>query len=570
MSFSNRIGSDRTAADFRRGLQLASKAHYREALKCFNKVLTMAPAHLDALNCQSDCLVLLGRHLEAIAGYDRLLAARPNDLNVRSSRASALKSLGRLEEAMAGYDAVLADDPNHPDALFNRGNLRLDFRRPTDAIRDLRRAHSLRPNDPEVQTSIIFALNFDEHLTTEDLQAERAKWGHDLNAPGSTTHANDASPDRKLRIGYVSSHFRHQAATYAFGGVIVCHDPTQFEIVCYSDTIEEDAVSRRLQHNVAKWRRTADLSDDQLAKQVRKDGIDILVDLVGHMKGNRLRAFALKPAPVQITAWGEPTGTGLRAIDYLFADPVVIPTAERALLAERVADLPNFLGFWTPDPLPPVGPLPALERGYVTFGSFNRAAKLIDPVLRRWSAILRAVPNSRLVLKDRPLEQQRSAIVGTMAEEGISDDRVTLLGHVDRADHFALYREVDIALDPSPHGGGMTTLDALWMGVPVVTAPGRIPSSRIAAASLTAAGLSDFIAPDHQGFVQLATDKANDLASLAQLRAGLRDRVANTEFGDPVRYTRAVERHYRSMWRRWCEGQKSVEIKAVPEPETES
>jgi predicted O-linked N-acetylglucosamine transferase (SPINDLY family) len=235
----------------------------------------------------------------------------------------------------------------------------------------------------------------------------------------------------------VSSHFRHQAATYAFGGVIVHHDPEQFEIVCYSDTAEEDDLSAHLRNAAHKWRRTIDLSDDRLVELVRKDQIDILVDLVGHMKGNRLRVFAVKPAPIQVTAWGEPTGTGLKAIDYLFADPVVVPMSERALLAEHVADLPNFIGFWSPDALPNPGPLPAIERGYVTFGSFNRLAKIIDPVLRLWSAILRAVPNSRLALKDRLLEQQRDTIIGTLAEEGISADRVTLLGHGGRAEHFA-------------------------------------------------------------------------------------------------------------------------------------
>ena len=390
--------------------------------------------------------------------------------------------------------------------------------------------------------------------TPESLQTERAKWAPHLRLSASTNHLNEPSPERKLRIGYVSSHFRHQAATYAFGGVIVHHDPEQFEIVCYSDTAEEDDVSAHLRNAAHKWRRTIDLSDDRLVELVRKDQIDILVDLVGHMKGNRLRAFALKPAPIQVTAWGEPTGTGLKAIDYLFADPVVVPMSERALLAEHVADLPNFIGFWSSDALPNPGPLPAIERGYVTFGSFNRLAKIIDPVLRLWSALLRAVPNSRLVLKDRLLEHQRDTIMGVLAEEGISADRVTLHGHGGRAAHFAAYRDVDIALDPFPHGGGMTTLDALWMGVPVVTAPGRIISSRVAAATLTAAGLTDFIAADHQHYVELAVNKVNDLAYLAQLRSALRDRIAATEFGDPVRYARAVERHYRSMWQTWCGG----------------
>ena len=554
MSFTIRVGDDRAAKQFDRGIRLACKGQYREALKCFDKVLSIAPERLDALNCRADCLASLGRHEQAIASYDRLMAVRPDDFRARCNRASALKSVGRLGDAVAEYDTVLEVAPHDIDALFNRGNAYIDLGRPKDAIRDLRRAFSLRPNDTSIHTSLIFALNFDLGATPESLQTERAKWAPHLRLSASTNHLNEPSPERKLRIGYVSSHFRHQAATYAFGGVIVHHDPEQFEIVCYSDTAEEDDVSAHLRNAAHKWRRTIDLSDDRLVELVRKDQIDILVDLVGHMKGNRLRAFALKPAPIQVTAWGEPTGTGLKAIDYLFADPVVVPMSERALLAEHVADLPNFIGFWSSDALPNPGPLPAIERGYVTFGSFNRLAKIIDPVLRLWSALLRAVPNARLVLKDRLLEHQRDTIMGVLAEEGISADRVTLHGHGGRAAHFAAYRDVDIALDPFPHGGGMTTLDALWMGVPVVTAPGRIISSRVAAATLTAAGLTDFIATDHQHYVELAVNKVNDLAYLAQLRSALRDRIAATEFGDPVRYARAVERHYRSMWQTWCGG----------------
>jgi protein O-GlcNAc transferase len=555
MSF--RSSEDRTAKHFSRGTMLASKGQYREALKYFDKVLSIAPRHLDAINNRGNCLALLSRYEQAIASFDQLLAVRPDDIRARSNRASALKSVGRLEEAMVDYDIVLGAAPNYIDALFNRGNAYIDIGRPKEAIRDLRRALELSPNNTDIHSSLIFALNFDTDATTETLQAERTKWAPHLRLSGIPKHSNEPSPDRKLRVGYVSSHFRHQAATYAFGGVIVHHDPEQFEIVCYSDTAEEDDLTPHLRNSAQKWHRTIHFSDDQLAELVRTDRIDILVDLVGHMKGNRLRVFARKPAPVQVTAWGEPTGTGLRAIDYLFADPVVIPKSERALLAEQVADLPNFIGYWSPDPLPDPGPVPAIERGYVTFGSFNRLAKITDPVLRRWSAILRAVPNSRLVLKDRPLapKHQWSVITKVLAEEGIAADRVALLDHVGRTAHFAAYRDIDLALDPFPHGGGMTTLDALWMGVPVVTAPGRIISSRIAAATLTAAGLTDFIAADHKHYIELATNKANDLSSLAHLRSTLRLRLASTNFGDPVRYARAVEHQYRSIWHKWCDSQ---------------
>ena len=303
--------------------------------------------------------------------------------------------------------------------------------------------------------------------------------------------------------------------------------------------------------------RTSHLSNDELSSQVRADGIDILVDLVGHMKGHRLPLFARKPAPIQITAWGEPTGTGLKAIDYIFADPILIPPAARTLLTEKVADLPNFIGFWSPEQLPEPNPLPALTSGYVTFGSFNRLSKVLPEVLQCWAAILAALPNSRLVLKDRLLDgaRQQATILGAFANEGIVADRVTILNQGSRASHFAAYHDIDIALDPFPHSGGMTTLDALWMGVPVVTCPGHTISSRLTAASLTAAGLNDYIASDFGNYIELSIAKAHDLVALAELRKTLRNRIENTDFGDPNRYTRAVEAQYRSIWQQWCKNQ---------------
>lgn len=555
MSFSSHGANNRTIKYFTRGNTLAMQGQYREALRCYEKVLSATPTHLDALNNQANCYSMLGRYDRAIAGYDKVLAVKPNDLRARANRATALKNIGRIKEATADYEHVLAMEPTYADALFNRGNMFIDIARPKEAIRDLRLALSQLPNDTDIHTSLIFALNFDPDATTESQQAERARWA----APYARfltqiTHGDDPDPERRLRIGYVSRYFRHQAATYAFGGVIMHHDPSQFEVVCYSDTETEDDLTIQLRSRANIWHRTLQLSDESLAQLIRNDRIDILVDLVGHMKGHRLRAFAFKPAPVQVTGWGEPTGTGLKAMDYLFVGPAMIPQGERALFPEEIVELPNYIGFWSPTPLPAPRPLPAMERGYVTFGSFNRLAKVIDPVVRCWAAILRSVPGSRLVLKDRPLapEYQKATILTAFAEEGVTSDRITLLDQSDRISHFAAYGDIDIALDPFPHSGGMTTLDALWMGVPVITAPGRIVSSRIAAATMTAAGLSDFIATDYEAYVALAVSKSGDLTGLANIRSSLRHRLAETEFGDPARYSHAVERQYRAMWRKWC------------------
>jgi protein O-GlcNAc transferase len=476
---------------------------------------------------------------------------------VLSNRGDLLQSLVRYREALSSYDKALAINASYYQAFNGRGNALLDQGLVDEAITCYRRALAIKPNEPGIHSNLIFACNFDTAATMADHQAERIRWDEQHArqfAVSIRPHTNDPDPDRRLRIGYVSSHFLHQAATYSFGGVLVSHDPSSFEVICYSDTLQGDDVTARLRAHAAEWHDTAALSDDALAELIRADGIDILVDLVGHMRGHRLLVFARKPAPVQVTAWGEPTGTGLSVMDYLLADPVLVPVAERRFVVEQVVDLPNVLGYWVPDPLPEPGALPALRRGYVTFGSFNRLAKIQDPVLRTWAAILHALPEAHLVLKDRGLadSNQRARIGAILAEEGIAAERVKLLGPTDRAGHYAAYQEIDIALDPFPHAGGMTTLDALWMGVSVVTWPGRTISSRWTATSLTALGLTDFIAPDLEAYVALAVAKASDVTALARLRANLRQRVSASAFGDCARYTRAVEAAYREMWRRWC------------------
>jgi predicted O-linked N-acetylglucosamine transferase (SPINDLY family) len=404
---------------------------------------------------------------------------------------------------------------------------------------------------------LIFALNFDPTANAADQQAERAAWADRHASRFISTirgHDNDRDPQRRLRIGYVSSHFCRGAATSAFGSVIADHDSDRIEVICYSDTAHEDAVTQRLVERADTWHRTAGLHDDALADLIRADRIDILVDLVGHMSGHRLLVFARKPAPIQVTAWGAANGTGLRTVDYLFADPVLAPPETRKLLTEEIIDLPNFIGLWLPQSVPEPNSLPMRSRGRITFGSFNRLDKVQEPVLASWAAILRTVAGSRLVLKDRTLidSTQQARILTAFAAHGVAPDRITLLRWADASEPYQAYYDIDLALDPFPHSGGVTTLEALWMGVPVVTCIGSTIPSRLTAASLSALGLADFIAPDVEAYIRLAVAKARDTDGLSGLRASLRQRVAGSDFGNPVRYARAIEAVYRSIWQRWC------------------
>ena len=575
-----------------RGIALRHADRQEEALASFDRALSIKPDHAEVLNLRGETLKHLGRFDDALASFDRALAVRPRDsrtlvkrgdlmrgakrhydalasydhaleldpdnLRALQHRASTLRELFRFEEALTSCDRALLIKPGDASLLATRGIILECLGRISDAIASFRQALLIKPDDAAIHTALIFALNFDAAVTAREQQSERSRWNsqHARRLRNEIrSHENTCDPQRQLRIGYVSGHFKGQSATYGFGGVLLHHDPERFEIICYSDTVREDEVTDRLRCRADKWHRTAALSDPQLAELIRRDRIDILVDLVGHMGGNRLLAFARKPAPIQVTAWGEPTGTGLEVMDYLLADPVLVPEVERGLLAETVVDLPNFLGYWTPEPIPEPGSLPALRNGYVTFGSFNRLEKITDATLRAWAAILLRLPQARLIIKTPLLSdasQRRRIEDALKSADVVATERLILLGASNRASHFAAYQNVDVALDTFPHSGGMTTLDALWMGIPVVTWAGQTISSRLAAASLAALGLRKFTASGPEEFVDLAVAATANIEELSVLRGSLRKRIAASDFGDPVRYARAVESAYRDMWQRWC------------------
>jgi len=535
----------------------ARRALERLALAGYDRTRALDSGYARALFNHANALQDTRRFSEALGYYDRVVKIRPDDVFALYNRAVTLRSLHRSDEALADLDRALALKPDFAAALISRGRILRLRGRSEDALECFREALRLRPDDSALHSTLIFSLNFDPSVSEADKQLQRAEWDKKHAQKFRSLwkeHDNDLVIDRRIRIGYASSYFRHDNAAYGFGYAILNHDDARFEIFCYSDTANEDDATGLLRARTDQWHQTRRLSDDQLAELIRRDRIDILVDCVGHMSGNRLLVFARKPAPIQVTAWGEPTGTGLKAMDYLLASPVLVPEADRGLFSERIIDLPNFTGFWTPNPLPDVGPLPALANGHVTFGSFNRVVKISQPTIRAWAAILRRLPGARLVLKHPQLADpaQRTRIATAFEAEGVPATVLTFVGGTDRVSHFAAYNAIDIALDPFPHAGGMTTLDALWMGVPVVTWAGKTVSARWAATSLAPLGLTDFMADGPEGYVELAIAKAADLESLSRLRATLRTRMATSDWGDGVRYCRAVEAAYLEMWQRWC------------------
>jgi len=338
--------------------------------------------------------------------------------------------------------------------------------------------------------------------------------------------------------------------------VFRAHDRSAVELCCYSTKQHADEVNARLKQTAKGWREIEALNDDEAAAQVRDDGIDILVDLSGHTQGNRLGMFARKPAPVQCTWLGYVGTTGLATMDYLIGDRFVTPAEDDRFYREAVYRLPGSYLCFNPPAVPiETAPLPSLQGAPITFGSCNSLYKLTEHVLDLWASILLAVPGSRLLLKNYHLTKPVFAdqIIGRLAQSGVGEERLLLSDAAPRDEILATYNQIDIALDPFPYGGGTTTAEALWMGVPVITWRGDRFVGRVSESILTTAGVSEFVATSAEDYVDKAVNLAADLPRLAALRAGLRDRVVQSPLCDAARFTRGLEDAYRTMWTRWCD-----------------
>ena len=544
------------------GRALAELGQLGEAEQAARRALSLGPAQAEVHNNLGLVLSQLGRMEEAERCHRRALALKPGYTDAINNLANTLHHLGRLSDAAQGYRDLLALEPESAEAHANLGNVLKDLGRLEEAERSYRQSLALKPDFAAAHSNLIFTLDLLEHTDLRQQQEERRRWYSQHGQKHAATiapHENTPDPERRLRIGYVSADFRRHSAYYAFAPILLRHDRTAFDVVCYSGVKREDDATDRLRATVSGWQRIAGISDEAVAQQIRRDRVDILVDLSGHSAGNRLLVFARKPAPVQVTAWGHATGTGLATMDHLFADPVVVTQQERRFFAEEVVDLPCLLCYEPPEYLPAVAPLPAAHGNPLTYGCVNRLEKVTDGVIALWGRILQRAPGARLLIKDKGLNdaQLREQLLRRLEKAGgIGADRVLLHGASAHAEHLRIFGQVDIGLDPFPQSGGISTAEALCMGVPVVTLCGKTFPSRITASTLTVLDMEEWIAGDPDEYVSIALQAGSDLARLATLRSELRQRVMRSPFGDAERYTRAVEQIYRSAWRRWCARQK--------------
>ncbi|MGF1644467.1 MAG: tetratricopeptide repeat protein [Thiotrichales bacterium] len=524
--------------------------HYRAALRRHEH-------YAEGWNNLGNALAALNQTAAARRAYERAIEIKPDYAKAMSNLGKLLMFDGQLAQAEAWVTQSLALHPDNPATLSNLGYIQLEQGLRAKGYETLRQTLRFKPDWAAVHSSLLFRLSYDPDISAEDLFKEHRAWG--ARHAGTITpisHRVDltAQRDRPLRVGYVSADLARHPIGYFMLGVIGAHDHRRITPYVYSGRVNEDEVTVAIREHCAVWRRTVNLRDPALAELIVADEIDILVDLSGHTGGNRLGVFAMRPAPVQVTWLGYCDTTGLEAIDYIIMDEMTVPAEYRSYYTETVANLPlTRLTYTPPATTPEVGSLPAPDRGYVTFGSFNNLLKVNERVIALWAQVLHAVPDSRLLINWKTLRdaQRRAGVLEAFASWGIASERIELRGgHNNPAAVFADYHDVDIGLDTLPYSGGVTTCEALWMGVPVVSLLGDRAVFRQSAALLNAVGLVDWVARDADEYVALAVRWARDLGALATLRGGLRERIKSSPLQDSATLTANLERLYLDMWRR--------------------
>jgi len=421
-----------------------------------------------------------------------------------------------------------------------------------------RRAVELKPDSAEAHSNLLYVLNFHPAQSTEQLFAEHRAWAERHAEPLTALappHGNDRKQARRLRVGYVSAHFREHSVSFFSLPLLESHNPDKVEVFAYSNSGDIDAITERFK-KVATWRQIEGLSDEAAAQQIRDDQIDILVDLTGHIGGNRLPLFARKPAPVQVTYLGYQNTTGMTAMDYRLTDALADPPGTTdAFYTEKLVRLPgSFFCYRPPDAAPEVNELPALASGRVTLGWLNFLAKTTPEAIQMWSRLLTAVPTAQLlVLAYRPGAFEER-VLDAMAAAGVDPARVEIVNWRPPDAYLRLHHRIDIALDSFPFNGHTTICNALWMGVPSVARQGSSYASRFGGTALANLGLEELIAHSDEEYVEIVARLAGDLPKLAELRRGLRDRMAASPLMDAKTFTSNVEQAYRQMWQRWCRG----------------
>ena len=537
---------------------LQALGRFREAEVALRQAVRLRPAFSAAWGNLGVLLASQGSFDQAVLAFRQAIALEPGEGRMYLNLGKALRLQDKLDDAEAAFHQAIKLSPGQAQPWNMLGSCLRECGRIGEAVEAFRTAINLNPNSRQAHSNLCYALHFDPQATPAQILSENLAWAGKFADPLASSirpHDNDRSPERRLRIGYVSPDFCGHCQTLFTLPLLRHHDRSAVEIFAYSNVSVPDELTARVCEHTDAWRDIAQIDDDQAAELVRRDRIDILVDLTLHMANNRLPVFARKPAPVQVTWLAYPGTTGLRSIDYRLSDRFLDPPGTGdEFYAERTIRLPDT--FWCYGPLsegPAVNELPALRNGFVTFGCLNNPSKVSEPALDLWAAALLATPGSCLLLRASP-GSGRIRIQEGLVRRGTAPGRIAFVDRQPLLKYLELYRQIDISLDTIPYTGHTTSMDSLWMGVPVVTLPGDTAVSRGGVTLLSAVGLVDLIAASAKDYARIAAQLAGDLPRLAQVRKDLRATMKTSALMHAPQFARNIEAAYRRMWNTWCRG----------------
>ncbi|QIB64316.1 O-linked N-acetylglucosamine transferase, SPINDLY family protein [Kineobactrum salinum] len=546
------LHNTRAQALYRLGRAVEAVDHLETALKLKPR---LKQARLLLIKLYNDA----GGFNEALAHVATAEQHFPGDDEVLARKAHALAKLTRFGESIQTHEELVANFPDDPVHLSNLASAYRSVGRFEEAEAQYLRALSLAPQQDKTYSNYLMAMHYNPAHSAQALFDAHRQW-QDRFAPEQAPvrpRPADRSPGRRLRVGMISAGFRIHPVGQMITSAVEQLPRDQFELYAYTMSDQVDVLTTRMQDRVDRWQSVTHLAEDRLAQLIRNDGIDILLDLCGHTEGCRLRAIAQEPAPLQVK-WvgGLINTTGLRAMDYLISDAVETPPGADEFYIEKLIRMPDdYICYMPRGNAPDVAPPPAASNGVITFGCFNNPSKINEILLDQWAQILLQLPGSQLFLKGMQFDSEefRERTLSVLAQLGIDRGRVILEGHSDHYQLLQAYNRVDIALDSWPYSGGLTTCEALLMGVPVITLPGPSFAGRHSASHLTHAGLPELVVDSWERYRELALDLASSLDNLSVIRAQLRQQLTRSPVCDYRRFGANLAAALRAIWRRYCE-----------------
>lgn len=571
-----RINPKLEIAHYNLGTIYRSLGRYDEAISSFQFAIQLNSFYVDAFMNLGLILHELGESIDGETCLKHAVQLDSNNPNLLFNLARIYDEQNKLDQAIHFYCKAIDVDPKFVSPYYNLGSIYKKMGDIQNAMMCYDYVLRLDPDHHRAFSNHLLCLNYLSGWAPLDIsQAHRTWWalyGRIPDEPPSRLAPEDDA-QRPLHVGYLSPDLRAHSVSYFFEALLRHHNASAVTSFCYADVPRPDATSERLESLCDQWVNVHGWSNEALAGRIRTDRIDILVDLAGHTGRNRMPLFARRAAPIQVSYLGYPNTTGLAAMDFRITDGISDPPGRTGhLYTERLVRIPGgFLCYTPPPDAPPVAPPPHETNGWITFGSFNNRAKITGEVLDVWSAILRQVPGARLVLKFKGLDSRlvRDPLVEEFRARGLDPNRIWFRDACPALwEHLDCYRHVDLALDPFPYNGTTTTLEALWMGVPVITHVGTTHVSRVGASILEAVGLQHLAARSREAYTDLAVRLAESPAELSSMRGALRPRLEASPLMDGAGFTRRLERAYQWMWnQQGMEGAGLAEDNGGPKPD---